>query len=257
MSDVLIEVRDRIGRITINRPASLNSWTTHMQQQIADTVHGFGHDDDVDAVVLTGAGDRAFCAGQDLHETAKFTPDQVDAWLENFKRVYDNILSAPKPVVAALNGVTAGSGYQLALVCDLRIAHPGVRIGQPEVTSGIPSITGHFLTQYSLGHSRTVDMMLSGRLLNADEAHRVGLIHQLVASEDVVATAVAQARSLAERPKLAFRLTKERIRDVLWRGLLDAFDASVEIDRIAWESGEPQQTARDFFAARAATKASR
>jgi enoyl-CoA hydratase/carnithine racemase len=254
MSDVLITVRDRIGLITLNRPESLNSWTTQMQGEIAETIQAFADDDAVDAVVLTGTGDRAFCAGQDLNETAQFTPDQVEGWLENFKSVYDAILSTPKPVVAALNGLAVGSGYQFALVCDYRIAHPGIRIGQPEVNSGIPSITGHFLTHYCLGHSRTVDLMLSGRLLDADEAHRVGLIHRLVPREAVLEEAISQARSLAERPKLAFRLTKQRIRDVLWPGLLEAFDAGLEIDRVAWESGEPQQTARDFFAARGASR---
>ena len=250
MSDVLIEIADRIGCITLNRPSSLNAWTTQMQRTVADTVHGFAADPAVEGIVLTGAGDRAFCAGQDLHETAQFEADQVSGWLENFKSVYDAILSAPKPVVAALNGVAAGSGYQLALVCDLRVGHPGVRIGQPEVKSGIPSITGHFLTQYSLGHSRTADMMLSGRLLEADEAHRVGLIHDVVPADDVRSTAFAHARELASRPKLAFRLTKQRMRDLLWPGLLEAFEAGLEIDRQAWASGEPQQTAREFFAAR-------
>lgn len=251
MTDVLIDVRERIGRITLNRPESLNAWTMQMQAEIARTVTAFSTDEDVDAIVITGAGERAFCAGQDLHQTAEFEPENVEDWLDSFKVLYDAILSCPKPVVAALNGVAAGSGYQLALVCDVRIAHSGVRLGQPEVNSGIPSITGHFLTQYSLGHSRTSDMMLSGRLLEADEAERLGLVHRVVPAADVDATAVAQARALADKPRLAFRLTKQRIRDVMWPGLLEAFDAAVDIDREAWASGEPQQVARDFFAQRA------
>jgi enoyl-CoA hydratase/carnithine racemase len=228
----------------------LNAWTLQMREDVTETVRSFGADADIKAVVITGAGERAFCAGQDLNETAKFDADNVVPWLDSFKSLFDVILSAPKPVVAALNGVAAGSGYQLAMVCDYRIAHDGVRIGQPEVNSGIPSITGHFLTQYSLGHSRTADMMLSGRLLGADEAHRVGLVHSLVAPEDVLKAAMDRADDLAGRPKLAFQLTKQRIRDVLWPGLLEAFEAGIEIDRKAWASGEPQETARKFFAAR-------
>lgn len=251
MSEVLIEIRDGIGCITLNRPESLNAWTMAMQAQIATTVTEFSNDPSVEAIVISGTGDRAFCAGQDLHQTAEFQPEDVEEWLESFKTIYDAILSSPKPVIAALNGVTAGSGYQLALVCDIRIAHPDVRMGQPEVNSGIPSITGHFLTQYSVGHSRATDMMLSGRLLEADEAHQFGLIHRVVPADDVYATALTVARELADKPKLAFRLTKQRIRDVMWPGLLDAFDAAVDIDREAWASGEPQQTARDFFAVRA------
>ncbi len=253
MPDVNIDVRDRIGCITLNRPEALNAWTLQMREDVTEAVRSFGQDPDVNAVVITGAGDRAFCAGQDLNETAKFDADNVVPWLDSFKSTFDAILSAPKPVVAALNGVAAGSGYQLAMICDYRIAHSGVRIGQPEVNSGIPSITGHFLTQYSLGHSRTADMMLSGRLLDADEAHRIGLIHQVVAPEDVMKVSLDHANDLAARPKLAFQLTKQRIRDVIWPGLLDAFEAGIEIDRTAWASGEPQETARKFFAARSSS----
>lgn len=254
MSDVLVETRDGVGVITLNRPESLNSWTTAMQAQIAHVIGQFDQDARVESIVITGTGDRAFCAGQDLHETAEFSPENVDAWLGNFKDVYDAILSTAKPVVAALNGVAAGSGYQLALVCDIRVAHRGVRIGQPEVNSGIPSITGHYLTHYSLGHSRAAEMMLSGRLLDADEAHQVGLIHTLVAQEAVLDESLRRAIDLASRPKLAFRLTKKRMRDLLWPGLLEAFEAGASIDREAWASGEPQRTAREFFAAREARR---
>lgn len=250
MSDVIINVRDRIGCITLNRPEALNAWTLQMREEVTQAVRSFGEDANIKAVVITGAGERAFCAGQDLNETAKFEAENVVPWLDSFKSLFDAILSAPKPVVAALNGVAAGSGYQLAMVCDYRVAHDGVRVGQPEVNSGIPSITGHFLTQYSLGHSRTADMMLSGRLLGAEEAYRVGLVHLLVAPEDVLQVALDRADDLAGRPKLAFQLTKQRIRDVLWPGLLEAFEAGIEIDRKAWASGEPQETARQFFAVR-------
>src|SRR5690606_13575213 len=98
-------------------------------------------------IVFTGAGDRAFCAGQDLAETAEFDPDGVEAWLANFRAMYEAVLHVDKPVVAAVNGVAAGSGYQFTLLCDVRVAHPGVRMGQPEVKSGIPSITGMYLTE--------------------------------------------------------------------------------------------------------------
>ncbi|MGO1736498.1 MAG: enoyl-CoA hydratase/isomerase family protein [Leucobacter sp.] len=252
MTDIVFETRDRIALITLNRPDSLNAWTTEMQQQLASAVTAYGTDDTVDAIVITGTGERAFCAGQDLAEITDFTSDDVEGWLDNFKIVYDSILSVPKPVVAALNGVAAGSGYQLALICDRRIAHSGVRMGQPEVNSGIPSITGHFLTQYSLGHSRTSDMMLTGRLLGADEAQQAGLIHKLVEQQDVLAAAMEDARELASKPPLAFKLTKQRMRDLMWPGLLEAFEAALVIDQGAWSDGEPQQSAKDFFTARSA-----
>lgn len=249
MSQVLRELTGRVGVLTLNRPKALNAWDMSMQREVRTQLTSLAEDADVDAIVLTGAGD-AFCAGQDLNETAGFTTDQVDVWLDGFAELYDAVLSTPKPVVAALNGVAAGSGYQVALICDVRVAHPGVRIGQPEVSSGIPSITGMYLTWQSVGHSRTTELMLSGRMMDADEAERLGLIHHVVPAEDVLSKAIAVAEQLAAQPATALRLTKQRIRDVLWPGLADGFETAREVDRVAWGTGEPQATARDFFAER-------
>lgn len=249
VSKVLRELTRRVAVLTLNRPKALNAWDTSMQQEVRTQIAALTEDSDVDAIVLTGAGD-AFCAGQDLQETANFTTDQVDSWLDGFVELYDAVLSSPKPVVAALNGVAAGSGYQVALICDVRVAHPGVRIGQPEVSSGIPSITGLYLTWQSLGHSRTTELMLSGRLMDAAEAERLGLVHHVVPADDVLSKAIEVAEQLAAQPAMALQLTKQRIRDVLWPGLADGFATAREVDRLAWGSGEPQATAREFFAKR-------
>jgi enoyl-CoA hydratase/carnithine racemase len=250
MAPVETRTDDRIGIITLNRPASLNAWTMAMQREVAATVTAMGEDDGVDAVVITGAGEKAFCAGQDLAESSAFTESDTGPWLDGFIECYSAILGCPKPVVAALNGVTAGSGYQLALVCDIRVAHPEVRIGQPEVSSGIPSVTGLYLTWESLGHSRTVELMLSGRLMAAEEAERIGLVHRIVERSEVLPTAIGYGRALASQPKLAFRLTKQRVFETLKPGLLDSFAAARETDRLAWAAGEPQQTGTKFLSDR-------
>jgi enoyl-CoA hydratase/carnithine racemase len=245
---------DGVGVITLDRQESLNAWDTGMQRAVAQSVRDFDSDDSITAVVVTGAGNRAFCAGQHLEETAKFSPDDVDGWLDNFKDLYGSLLSASKPVVAALNGVAAGSGYQLALVCDVRVAHHGVRIGQPEVSSGIPSVTGLYLTMLSVGLSRAQELMMSGRLMPAEEAHRLGIIHAVVPQDEVLSTSMEYAQRLGRQPRTAFRLTKRRLRDEIWPGLMEAFDAAGDIDRQAWASGEPQETAARFFAERRARR---
>ncbi|WP_309082287.1 enoyl-CoA hydratase/isomerase family protein [Zhihengliuella sp.] len=252
MPSLDVTITDRIATLTLNNPAALNAWTQDMQRQMAASLTELDADPDVDAVILTGQGDRAFCAGQDLKEVAGFTEDSVEEWLDIFRRVYDAVLSCSKPVIAALNGVTAGSGYQLALLCDLRIAHPGVRIGQPEVKSGIPSITGLYLTWQSLGHSKTTEMMLTGRLLDADEAQRLGLIAELHPAEDVLPRSIELAKELAALPKHAFSSTKKRIRATLMPGLEEAFAAALEIDQEAYGDGEPQRTAGDFVSRKGA-----
>ncbi len=251
MGSVQATIEQQCGVVTLTAPDALNAWTRDMQRQLAATVTAFDADDSVRAIVVTGHGDRAFCSGQDLNEVAQFSVADVDDWLDGFARVYDAVLSADKPVVAALNGVAAGSGYQLALVCDARVAHEGVRLGQPEVSSGIPSVTGMYLTWQSLGHARTSDLMLSGRLVDASEAYRIGLVQQLAPAGRVLEEAVQTALEFAAHPQLAFRLTKQRIRATLADGLAEAFHAAKQIDREAYASGEPQQTARRFLAAKA------
>lgn len=252
--EILLERREDIGIVTLNRPGSLNAWTMRMQAQVRDHMVALDHDTEIRGIVVTGAGDRAFCAGQDLAETAALGPDDIGAWLENFRELYEAVLGVGKPVVVAMNGVTAGSGYQFTLLTDVRVAHPGVRMGQPEVKSGIPSITGMYLTERALGASRLMELMLSARLMEIDELVSVGLVHHVVPREDVLDKAVEVARELGARPSVAVQLTKERYRRQILPGLREAFAAAEEIDRRAWASGQPQQVMREFFASRKANQ---
>lgn len=255
MATIDTQIIDGTGLITLNRPEVLNAWTMAMQRRLVEIVREFTEDPTVHALVITGAGNKAFCAGQDLNESASLTESDVDSWLDNFLQVYDAILSCKKPVIAALNGVAAGSGYQLAMVCDVRVGHDALRIGQPEVSSGIPSVTGEYLTNLSLGHSRTVELMLSGRLMGASEAHRVGIIHEVVPADQVLESAIEYGRRLGSQPKLAFELTKRNIRDRMWPGLAASFAAGAILDAEAWAAGEPKETAQRFFEQRSKRKA--
>ncbi|MGH3359186.1 MAG: enoyl-CoA hydratase/isomerase family protein [Nocardioidaceae bacterium] len=254
-TDILKAHRDNgVGVLTVNRPDSLNAWDMAMQAELAEHLRELDGDDDTRAIVLTGAGDRAFCAGQDLAEAAAFSPEATEGWLANFQAFYEAVLGANKPVVAALNGLAAGSGYQVALLCDIRVAHPGVRMGQPEVSSGIPSVTGMYLSERALGTSRMLDLMLTGRLMEIDELVNVGLVHHVCPEHEVLEKACAVAGQLAEQPSVAVALTKDRYRQTVLPGLRDAFAAAVDIDQRAWRSGQPQEVMREFFEARAASK---
>lgn len=253
--EILVGREGEIGIVTLNRPHALNAWTMRMRDELCTVLASLGGDDGVRAVVLTGAGDRAFCAGQDLAETAAFGPDEVDGWLENFRTLYETVLGVPKPVVAALDGVAAGSGYQFALLCDVRVGYPGLRMGQPEVSSGIPSITGMYLTERAVGSSRMIELMLSGRLMEIDELRQTGIVHHVVAQDQVLAKAVDVARQLARQPSVAVALTKEEYRRRILPGLRDAFESARDIDERAWASGQPQQVMQDFFESRRAAKA--
>jgi len=162
--------------------------------------------------------------------------------------------SLTKPLIAALNGVAAGSGFQAALLADVRIAHPGVRMGQTEINAGIASITGPWIMREMLGLSRTIELTLSGRLMDAEECHRIGLIHKLVDAELLMDEAMRTAGELAAKPPTAMRIIKQRFKEVTESGFQETIDAAVRWHRQAYASGEPQAVTRQFLKKRAAKK---
>jgi enoyl-CoA hydratase/carnithine racemase len=239
-------IDEDVSVIVLNRPSKLNAWTSAMQADLVSALDAAEDDAEISATIVTGAGSKAFCAGQDLDEASRFTADDIGPWLVQLQSLYERPLRSRKPCVAALNGLAVGSGYQFAMLFDARIAHEDVLIGQPEVNSGIPSITGYHITMLSLGHSRTTELMLSGRLMEAEEALRIGLIHRVVSRQELLACALETARSLAMKPAHAVAATKERIYQQVWPGIVESFAAAEEIDRREWERGEPQHLIRRF-----------
>jgi enoyl-CoA hydratase len=251
---VVVDIENSVGYVTLNRPDRLNAWHTPMRNELKDMLVELDGASNVRAIVLTGAGDRAFCSGQDLAETEQLDAERSQEWLYEFEALYDLIRGIRKPLVAALNGIAAGSGYQVALLCDVRVAHPGVRIGQPEVKSGIPSVTGTWLTREMVGLSRATEIVLTGRMMGAEEAQHLGLIHHLVPESEVRPKAAELALQLASQPPGAFELTKGWIRQMTEAGFRESFRVAREIDRRAFASGEPQEMMRKFFADRASSR---
>src|SRR5262249_25836195 len=158
----------------------LNAWDRPMRQLLMRALESAEADKGVGAIIMTGAGDAAFSAGQDLSETMEFDPDRAVEWIIEWEKLYDLIRSLSKPLVAALNGVAAGSAFQVALLCDMRIGHEGVRMGQPEINSGIASTTGPWIMREMIGIARTIDLTLTGRMMEAAECVSIGLINRIV-----------------------------------------------------------------------------
>ncbi len=221
-----------------------------MRQQLIAALDDLESDPAVGAVVLTGAGDRAFGAGQDLEESREFDSDRSELWVQEWENLYDRIRSLTKPIIAALNGVAAGSAFQVALLCDFRIGHPGVRMGQPEIDAGIPSTTGPWIMREHLGLARTIDLTLSGRLMDAAECSVIGLINRIVPPAEVRPVALELARELAAKPPVAMRLNKQRFREMTESGFRECLAAGVRSQREAYASGEPAKMMSDFLAKR-------
>jgi enoyl-CoA hydratase len=251
---VLSERRGPVGIITLNRPQVLNAWNTAMREELTATLAAMEEDTEVRAIILTGAGDRAFGAGQDLNETKTFDPDRAEQWMGEWERLYDRIRSLSKPIIAALNGVAAGSAFQVALLCDLRVGHAGVTMGQPEINSGIASTTGPWIMREHIGLARTIDLTLTGRMMDADECYRIGVINRLVSQDEVMSESLALAELLASKPPVAMRLDRQRFREMTEEGFRDCLAAGIRIQREAYASGEPARMMEEFLARKAAAK---
>ena len=251
---ILRETRGAVALLTLNRPEVLNAWHRPMRDVLVTRLTEAEEDPAIGAIVLTGAGERAFGAGQDLNETKTFDPDRAEEWIREWERLYDRLRSLSKPLVMALNGVAAGSAFQVALLGDFRVAHPGVTMGQPEINSGIASTTGPWIMKEMIGLARTVDLTLTGRMMEAAEAERIGLINRIVPQERVLDEALALAADLAAKPPVAMRLNKARFREVTEATFRDCIAAGIRNQREAYGTGEPARMMERFLAERAARK---
>ena len=250
MNHIDIADTDGVRVVTLNRPEARNAVHAAMRAEIRDALAPVDEDPAIRAAVITGAGGKAFCAGNDLAETRALDAASSAGWVADLRRHHEAIRGLDKPCVAAVNGVAAGAGLQIALLCDLRIAAPGARIGQPEINVGLASVIGVQLMAQAIGHARTQDLALSGRLVEASEAVRLGLFDRIAAAETLLPEALEAARFLADRPPVAFRLSKRRLREMTQAAFDSAFEAAARLQREAYESGEPQAVMARFFARR-------
>jgi enoyl-CoA hydratase/carnithine racemase len=242
------EKLENIGIITLNRPEVLNAWHRPMRDEFADALRKYENDQAIRAIILTGSGDRAFCAGQDFGEAKAFDPQGAERWIEEWRSLYGLIRSLSIPLIAALNGVAAGSGFQVALLADIRIGHPEVTMGQPEINSGILSITGPWIMKEMLGLSRTIELTLTGRMMDGRECLHVGLIHRLVPRDKLMDEAISTAGMLASKPPVAMRLDKKRFCEVTEASFQEAMDAAIRYHHESYATGEPQAEMEKFLA---------
>jgi 2-(1,2-epoxy-1,2-dihydrophenyl)acetyl-CoA isomerase len=213
--DILLQVEDAIGTVTLNRPEKLNSFANRMRQEIASAVKELADRGDVRVLVITGAG-RGFCTGADvsyLKEIVEARDEEaLHELVEAGRAVVTAIRDAPKPVIAALNGPAAGGGANLALACDIRIASDRASIGQTFNRIGLhPDWGGTYFLPRLVGPAVAAELMFTGDMVSAEEAHRLGIFNRVVPHERLAEETEALARKLAAKPPLSIRLAKKAI----------------------------------------------
>ncbi len=209
---IIYEKKDSIAYITLNRPKVLNVYNVQMRDELHQILGAIKDDPEVKVAILKGAGDKAFCAGADLTEFLT-APSPVIARQVRWERdVWGLFLSLPQPVIAALHGYVIGDGVEMALCCDLRIASTDTQFGTPEVGLGIIPAAGATQTlPRTIGRSKALEMLLTGRRINAEEAYRVGLVNRVVPKSELLPAANEIARKIVSYNQMAVRSAKQAV----------------------------------------------
>jgi len=247
---VLVEVTDRIGTLTLNRPDRLNAFFGPMRDELADGLEELGRRDDVRVVVVTGRG-RAFCAGADVAYLADLLAsgawEEANALVEAGRRVIKAVVGMPKPVLGAINGPAAGGGANLALACDLRIASDRASIGQTFNRIGLhPDWGGTWLVPRLVGPARAAELFFLAEMVEAREAARMGLVNRVVPHEDLETETRSWAERLAAKPALSLALAKEAIRRTWSSSLEEMLDFEARAQDRCFRSADGLEGVRAF-----------
>lgn len=192
--------------ISLNRPDKLNALSREMIVALSDTFRNLEHDTELRAVILTGAGHNAFCAGTDISELTELSQSDAETVSERGQSLCNQIENFPVPIVAAINGIAAGGGCELALACHLRVASSNASFSLPETKLGIlPGYGGTQRLGRAIGSGRALEMMLTGKTLGAEEALQSGLVNRLAAAGDLSVEAESLAKEIAQLAPLAIR----------------------------------------------------
>jgi 2-(1,2-epoxy-1,2-dihydrophenyl)acetyl-CoA isomerase len=244
--EVLVERRDRVALITLNRPEALNALLGDMRSQLRETFERVGTDPDVGAIVVTGAG-RGFCSGGDINfmEEVMTRGGRFEDFLpllEAGRDVVRAIHATDKPVIAAVNGAAAGAGMNLALACDIRWASESAKFAESFVRIGLhPDWGGIHALPRIVGLSRALELMWTGELIDAAEALRIGVVSRVLPNESLVPDALAFADRLARGPAVALAEIKRSVRASMSMTLEEALAREIEAQERCWKTRDARE----------------
>jgi enoyl-CoA hydratase len=224
MSDeaVLVERKGRVGVLTINRPKALNALNSAVLSEMLEKAAALDADKDIGCIVITG-NERAFAAGADIKEMSEKT--YMDMYYTDHFGGWDKLGKMRTPKIAAVNGFALGGGCELAMICDFIIAGDGAKFGQPEIKLGvIPGMGGSQRMAHAVGKAKAMDLILTGRMMDAEEAERSGLVSRIVPADDLLAEALKAAETIASYSKPSTMVAKEAVDRAFEVGLAEGLN---------------------------------
>jgi 2-(1,2-epoxy-1,2-dihydrophenyl)acetyl-CoA isomerase len=253
---ILVTASESVTTITLNRPDKLNAFAGTMREELLDALRAAESETSCRVVVITGAG-RAFCAGGDVDFMAGLQrAGNVDAFrklLDAGRDIVTQIASMPKPVIASINGVAAGAGCNLALACDIRLASDAAKLGETFVRIGLhPDWGGTWLLPRLVGSGRAMELLATGRMVNADEALRIGMVDRVVPAAELAAETESLARAIAAGPPLAIAGIKRALQASERNDLRTQLDLESQHQLDCFRSRDAAEGMAAFFEKRSA-----
>ncbi|MBI3328553.1 MAG: enoyl-CoA hydratase/isomerase family protein [Nitrospinae bacterium] len=254
---LLYEKRARIAYVTLNRPTILNAQSPEMFDELGKVFGEIKRDPEVGVVLLTGAGDRAFCAGADinfLQALAQTNPIAAKAFVEKNRLAFGAIEHLGKPVIAAVNGYALGGGCELAMVCHIRIASENARFGQPEINLGLfPGAGGTQRLPRLVGKGIAIELMLTGEAISAQEAYRLGLVNTVVPAAELIPTAEKLAQQILAKSPLAVSVILEAVQHGMEMTLAEALQLEANLFGVICSTEDMKEGTAAFLAKRQPT----
>jgi enoyl-CoA hydratase/carnithine racemase len=241
-----LERGDKVATLKIDRPP-LNILNSPVLQEITDALESLKEDTDCRVLVLTGSGEKAFIGGADMEEMAGFDPQSARAFITLLHSVMKRLRILPFPVIGRINGYSLGGGCEVAMACDIRVASDRALLGLPEVRVGIPSVIDAALMPRLIGFGWATELMLTGRIMDAQEACRLGLVHQVVDHERLDHAVEEVAKMLILCAPQALRAQKELLYGWMNRFLDDSVEMGIEAFSKSYEGSEPREGMSAFF----------
>ena len=233
MSMVAVSKSDGVCTVRINRPDKLNAMNADVARELISVFEDLDHDEGLRAIILTGEGSKAFSAGADISYMSKITPDESVAYARLGQKLTSTVELVRHPTIAAVNGFALGGGCELALACDIRIAADTARMGQPEVTIGIPPGWGGTQRLMRIvGVANAKELVYRGNMIPADEALRIGLVNKVVPPDSLMEEAGKMASQIAANSAMGVRMSKTAIN----KGRNADLDTGLSIALLAWRN---------------------
>jgi len=246
--NLLIERDAAIVVVTVNRPAKMNALNARTLSELAQVLDDVQGDDAVRAVVLTGAGEKAFVAGADIEELATQTPVSGREHARRGQALFDRLERLGKPVIAAVNGFALGGGCELAMACTVRLAADTARFGQPEINLGlIPGYAGTQRLARLVGRGRALELLLTGNPIAADEAFRIGLVNRVVPAAQLMAESRGLAQVIAGKAPVAVRYILDAVAGGLEMSFADAQDYEATLFGLVATTDDMREGTRAFL----------